>query len=405
MPTEEVEDIPSCIRQELTKPDIERKIKKGMRIAIGVGSRGIGDLTKIVKTLVEFLKEKGAEPFIIPAMGSHGGATPEGQRQILASYGFDEESMGVPVISSIDVVKLGRLPEGPEIYFDKIAFAADGIIPVNRIKLHTAFQGEVQSGILKMLVIGFGNHMGASTIHRFGADQFHWVIPEAGKFILKNTPVLFGIGVVENHQGKAAVIEAIAADDVYDREKELLRKARFLLPKIPFSAMDVLVIKEIGKNISGPGMDPNVTSRFAPRYLSYEKRTPHIQRMVLLDLTDKSFGNAGAVGVADIVTSRLVNKINRQATYINAVTAAVPEAAKIPLTVDSDYQAIVVALKTCYRVNPADAKLVWIKNTLELETMWVSRAFTDEVRQNPNLMVNGVQMEMPFDDDGSLILQ
>lgn len=402
---EKIADIGGCLQNQLAKPEIKQTIKPGMKIAVGVGSRGIAGLTTIVKTLVDVLKAKGAEPFIVPAMGSHGGATSEGQLQVLAGYGITTESMGVPIISSMDVKPIGKLLDGPELFFDQVSLSADGIIPVNRVKPHTAFQGEIQSGLLKMLVIGFGNHKGAASVHRYGADRFHRVIPEAGKFLLQNTPVLFGIAIVENAAEEPAIIEAVRACDIYEREKELLKEAKRLMARIPIDHMDVLVISEIGKNISGPGMDPNVTGRFAPRYLSYERRKPEFQRMVLLDLTEKSYGNAGAVGLADVVTRRLVDKINFQHTYINNITSAVPEAARIPLIADTDHQALVIALKTCYRVEPPKARVVWIKNTLDLERLWVSEALLAEVRNNPQLEVSGELIDMPFNEDGELQLQ
>ena len=401
-PKERIENIRQRVEQELARAQIAGKIKKGMKIAIGVGSRGIGELDTIVESLILVLKARGAEPFVVPAMGSHGGANAEGQRKLLATFNITEERLGVPVVSSMEVEKVGSLPEGIELFFDKNALSADGIIPVNRIKLHTGFHGDIQSGILKMMVIGFGNHRGATSAHRYGVDRFSRLIPEAGQFLLSHTPVLFGFAIVENAFHKPARIEAIDVPDVPAREKELLKEAIKMMPRIPFSRIDVLIVDESGKNIAGPGMDPNVTGRFAPNYLRCEPHVPEVTRLIVRNLTDESYGNAGAIGVADIVTRRLVDKIDFEHTYVNIITAGAPEAAKIPLTVDTDHEALSIALKTCFRVDPPQARVVRIKNTLELDRIWISEALVEEAREKPNIRVLGEPREMTFDGQMNL---
>lgn len=403
-PNNSITDLTSHIERELNKATIRERLLPGMKVAIGVGSRGIGWIDEIVKVLVQCLRNRGLNPFLVPAMGSHGGATEEGQIEILESYGISSERMNAPIRASMDVTKVGTLPNGPDLYFSRDALDADAIVPVNRIKPHTSFQGDIGSGLMKMLVIGFGKHKGASTIHKWGADQFSYVIPEAAKFFIRSLPIAFGFAIVENVYGFPAQIEAIPAEEIPVREKDLFEQARKEMPRLPFSRLDVLVVWECGKNISGPCIDPNVTGRFAVRYLSRVPVELEISRLVALNLTEESHGNATGISVCDVITRRLANKINLDHTYINSITSSAPEAARIPLTASSDWEAIAIALRTCYRVQPSRARLVIIKNTAELCTFWASEALLEEIQNNPMLVIETEALELQFDGDGSLLI-
>ncbi|MDQ0338297.1 hypothetical protein J2S00_001081 [Caldalkalibacillus uzonensis] len=374
---------------------------QGKRVAVAAGSRGIANLAAIVKSTITQLKAWGAEPFIVPAMGSHGGATAQGQAKILADYGIDEKTMGVPVISSMDVVELTKLDNGMPVYLDKEASQADLIVVVNRIKPHTDFKGDFESGLLKMLGIGLGKHKGATTLHSYGFDQFHDLIPKTGKAILEKAPVAFGIGIVENAYDETAKLEVIPAEDIVEREKSLLIEAKQNMPKLLVSEIDVLIVDEIGKNISGSGMDPNITGRPGSKLPGFS--APPIQKVVVLDLTEKTHGNATGIGMADVTTLHCVNKIDFSYTYANCITSTVLEGAKLPLIMNNDKEAIIVALKTCNRVTPERAKIVRIKNTLELNEIYLSEAYLHEIRSQDKITILSEPGEMRFDEQGYLL--
>jgi hypothetical protein len=402
-PKDSIADVAAVVAKEMAKPEIEKELKLGLRAAILVGSRGIGRLDEIVRALVNELKQRGVEPFIIPAMGSHGGGIAEKQAELLAGYNITAESMGVPVRASMEVVSLGEVEPGLPVYVDKItATEADIIIPVARVKPHTSFRGKVESGLYKMLVIGMGKHKGAQTIHEQGFERFHELIPKAGEFILERTPVRFGLAIVENSEDMPAVIELVPAAEFASREPELLELSRSLMARINFTNIDVLVIREIGKNISGGGMDPNITGRF---------NLPHIKdgplmakKIVVLDLTEETHGNATGIGLADTTTRRLVEKIDFHATYTNLITSTKLDRARVPVVMEDDYKAIALAVQTLNRVPDGQARLVIIKNTLELENIYVSEALLPEIENNPQMEVLGPVQEIPFGPAGELLL-
>lgn len=402
-PNDTITDLASHIERELDKPTIRGRLSPGMKVAIGIGSRGIGQILEIVKLLVQCLKNRGVDPFVVPAMGSHGGATAEGQLEILESYGISPEVIGAPIMASMDVTKVGTLPDGLDLYFSRAALDAHTIIPINRVKPHTSFQGDVGSGLMKMLVIGFGKHIGASTIHQWGADQFSHIIPKAAEFFIQSLPIAFGLAIVENAYGSPSLLEAIPADGIPMREKDLLKQARKEMARLPFLRLDVLVVQECGKNISGPCIDPNVTGRFAVRYLSRIPVELEIGRLVALSLTKESHGNATGISVCDVITRRLADKINPDHTYVNAITSSAPEAARIPLIASSDLEAISIGVRTCYRVQPSQARLIIIKNTAELHSFWVSEALLKEIQGNPLLVIESEASECRFDSEGNLL--
>lgn len=397
-------NIETTIRSELNKPAIKKHLHPGLNAALAVGSRGIGRIDAIVRSVAEELKSQGLNVFIVPSMGSHGGATAEGQAAYLTGYNITEETMGVPIRSSMEVVELGEVEKGVPIYFDKLAFEkADLIIPINRVKCHTAFRGTVESGLYKMLAIGMGNHIGASAIHSLGFARFRELIPKAGEFILERvSSVKFGVAVVENAEDLPYLIEAVPSAEFKTREPELLKLSWSLMPRLDFKKIDLLVVGELGKNISGAGLDPNVTGQF---WMTHMEDGPLLcERIVLLDLTMESHGNAMGVGMADAITRKLLDKIDFHATYTNAITAGRIEKARIPMVMKDDRDAIKIALQAIGLAPGQKPRVVIIKNTLELEHIYVSEGLAEEARMHNSLEIMGDPQDMVFDEAGNLIL-
>lgn len=379
-----LENIEQCITYEISKPEIRGKIEPGARVAVAIGSRGIRNLAEIVKVTLEQIKSAGGKPFIVSAMGSHGGGTAEGQREILFSYGITEEAMGVDIVTSIDVTMLGSTSTGIDVYFDTAALNADMVVPINRIKLHTDFVSEIQSGLCKMLVIGLGNHIGCTAVHEASFDIFGEVIIEAAQLIMSKTNVGFGIAIVENAYDETALIEAIEAKNLIKREKALVQIAKSNMPLLMIPEIDVLIVKEIGKNISGAGYDPNILGR---SYLLKEfvLPVPKINRMVLLDVTDISHGNAIGMGAFDVITRKVYDKLDLSQIYANAIAVKCPEDAKIPLIAENEREALLIAIQMCRGIDKNNLRIVKIKNTIELETIEISDALRKEAMQNKGL--------------------
>ena len=383
-----LEDIEAHIKQEITKKEISEKIKPGAKVAVAVGSRGIKNLAKIVKedliprSIVDFVKAGGAVPFIVPAMGSHGGGTPEGQREVLASYGITEENIGVGIVTSVDVVRLGRTSGGIDVYFDSAALGADLIVPINRVKLHTDFVGDIQSGVCKMLVIGLGNHVGCTAVHEADFDNFADILIEAAGMIMKHASV--GVAILENAYDETAMIEAVPAEKIIEREKELVKIAKDNMPTLMIPDIDVLIVEEIGKNISGSGFDPNILGK-SFLLKKFVLPVPKIKRMVLFDVTDESHGNAVGVGIFDVITRKVLNKLDLPLMYANALAVKSPEGSKIPITADSEDEALRFAIQLARGADRNRLKIVKIKNTLELETIEVSEALLDHVAAHERL--------------------
>ena len=369
-------------------------------VAVGVGSRGVGGISGVVAALVGFLKEAGAEPFVVPAIGSHGASTAEGQADVLRHLGVSEERVGCPVRATMEAAKIGETPSGVPVYMDRNALEADSVVVVNRIKPHTAFRGTVESGPTKMLAIGLGKQRGAHSIHAAGWGKIHETIPEAARDADESGNVAFGLAVLENADEEPYRVAAIPADRLEEAEAPLLEEAKRKLMRLPFDELDILVIDEIGKNISGDGADPNVTGRYATPFAS---GGPKVERMVFLDLTPETGGNANGLGAADVVTERLVSKMDRPSTYLNALTSTTPYPVKIPMTMPSDRMAIAAALTMSAGVSPQNARLARIKNTLKLRRVWVSEALLEEVADSERLRVLEDPRPMDFDADGSLL--
>ncbi|HYF90985.1 MAG TPA: hypothetical protein VD969_01935 [Symbiobacteriaceae bacterium] len=393
-------DVAGAVAREMQK--LDARIRPGMRVAVGVGSRGVARIDQIAGTVIAELKQRGARPFIVPAMGSHGGATPDGQMDVLAGYGVTPASMGVEFRSGMDTELLGYTPGGFPVHFSREALAADAVLPINRVKVHTDFHGPVESGLSKMLVIGFGKHRGAALIHKQGFDTFHETIPAAAAVVLEKVNVLGGLATVENAYEEPAHIELVPAERISGREPELMNLCRSLMPQIPFDHLDVLVVDYLGKNISGSGMDPNITGRYAVRHIPGDPaRNP--QKIVVLRLTEQTHGNATGLGAADVTTRAVVENIDYQQFWTNQITSSELGSAATPLWMPDDRQAIAVALITCNRVDVERPRLVRVSSTLHLEEMWVSEALwqSDGVK-NPSLEALTDPMPMTFAADGRL---
>jgi Lactate racemase N-terminal domain len=394
-------DVPGTIRRLIRGSRLRERVAPGGTIAVGIGSRGVHQIDLVARTIVDTLRDMSYKPFIVAAMGSHGGATPEGQRELLAGYGVTSESMGVAVKTDMETVVLGTNPVGLPIYFDKNAFEADGIILANRVKPHTDFRATHESGVLKMLVIGLGKRDGASQVHKLGVRGLQEVLPAVGRFLVKSTPFALGLAIVENAQDVPAEIAALEPETIFEIEPVLLERARGLMGRLPFDQIDLLVVGELGKNYSGAGMDPNVIGRlFVETQPDFDR--PVVTRLVVLDVSDESHGNIVGIGFADLTTDRLVSRMDQQSFRINTLTSCCLQRSRIPLTLATDHEAIQAGLETCWRIDPALARVVVIPNTLELQSLWVSKSLDDEVRAHPHLTCETDFQPMPFLEDGSL---
>ncbi|MFS0823447.1 lactate racemase domain-containing protein [Bacillus sp. 1P02SD] len=394
-----IENIVEELTNKLHREDVKQTIKPGAEIAIAVGSRGIDALVDITKTTVQFIKDMGGKPFIVPSMGSHGGATGEGQRDVLKHLGVTEESVGCEIRSSMEVIKLGELPNGLPVYIDKYASQADGIVVINRVKPHTAFRGSVESGIQKMISIGLGKQKGAEACHQLGFKYMAENVPAMAQMIMEKTPFLFGVATVENAFDRVARIEVMLTNEIIEKEPELQAQAKQLLPKLFFDQIDVLVIDQIGKNISGDGMDPNITGRYPT---PYAHGGPDVNKMVVLNLTPETEGNANGVGTADFTTQRLVDKMDLEFTYANGLTSTVVAPTKIATTLPNDKEAIQAAIKTCNILDFTKVKMVRIKDTLHVSEIEVSEALLDYIKQHPNIEQASDLYEFDFDENGNL---
>jgi hypothetical protein len=405
IPSPKLNDFVSEIKKELEKANLKGKIRPGAEIAVTAGSRGIAHYPEILATVVDEVKRAGGKPFLIPAMGSHGGASSEGQVSLLKDHGITAESVGAPIRASMEVDFVGNLRNGSPVYVDRNALKADGIVIVGRVKPHTDFKGEIESGLMKMMVIGLGKQKGAEMIHRFKSEGYHKLIPEAARLIMEKAPIILSLAVIENADHEIAVVKAVEPKDVEREELKLLEKAKALLPRLPFKKIDVLIVEEIGKEISGAGIDTNVVGRF---WLPGEvdPLSPTIGSIVVLDLSEDTHGNAIGMGLADLTTQRLVSKIDYPSTFVNALTSGHPLCGKTPVFLPTDRDAITIALQTCGTVDTKNARVVRIRNTLRLEKLWISESLLEEVKADPKLQktleVVDEPREMQFDVLGSL---
>ena len=390
-------DLEGELRGKLNEFGLKNFIKPNETVAITAGSRGINHLNTILKTLVDYLKELKASPFIVPAMGSHGGSTAEGQLQILTDYGITEEEMGCPIKASMDVVELGESEFGYPVYLDKHASLADKIIVVNKIKSHSKFTGEVESGLSKMSLLGLGKHKGAKLYHRL-IDRYGWprVRKSLLKVVLKNAPIICGLAIVQNINNEPAQLHILRSDEFFTKEPELLRNHKELTEHLPFKEIDLLIVDEMGKNIFGTGMDTNITGR-------KEGSSMQVRWLFVRDLTDDSHGNAQGVGLADFTTKKLVDKIDYNKTYTNALTALRTDSPKIPVFLQNDREVLNTIFDMVGREDISTLRIVWIKNTLELSKILVSEYFFDQIKSRDNLSFIGDEEQIEFDTDGFLV--
>lgn len=398
-PDKALVDVPTAVRDEMHRPEIVNRVKKGMRVALAVGSRGIDKLVPLIRTIVEEIKARGADPFIVPAMGSHGGATAEGQKILLGGLGVTEQSVGCPILSSMDTVELGALDNGLPVLMDVNAMHADGIILLNRVKPHTGFSGEIESGVAKMLSIGLGKHRGAASCHAQGYEFMCRNIVDMARIKLRKTSVLFGMATVENAYDKVARVVALPPERLIEDERELLKEAKANMPGILFTPLDVLIVDRMGKEYSGTGMDPGITGRANTPYVIITQKT---RRMAVLDLSDKSKGNAAGIGLADVTTRRLHAKIDLEATYINHLTSTVLSGGMIPLIMENDRMAVQACLQTCNVLVPDARRVVRIPNTLHLGEIYISESMRAEAEEHPDVTFLSEAGNLDFDEEGNL---
>lgn len=402
LPRPRVDDIPGEVRRQLASLDLKSRLRPGDRIAITAGSRGITNIAPILAVVAEGVREAGGEPFLVSAMGSHGGGTPEGQKEVLDGLGITEAAVGAPIRVTSETVVLGRTASGHTVYCDAVAAEADGILAVNRIKPHTSFRGKIESGLMKILTVGLGKHPGASSVHALGAGGIEPAIREMARFLMTKRKVVGGLGILENGYEETAGLAAIPTEEIEETEKRLLIEARDLMPRLPVDDIDVLIVDEMGKNYSGTGMDSNIIGRIGIQGVP-DPETPRVTSLVVLRLSEESHGNANGVGLADFTTRRLVDRIDYQATYLNCLTANFPRKAAVPIALEDDRQAIAVALYSARATDPARARVVRIPNTLHLEEISVSGALLPVVMDGGRAESIQLPAPMQFDQNGNLI--
>ena len=394
-------DIPGAIHKEFSRQEIRERVKPGQVIAVGCGSRGIANIAQIAIAVIAELKALGAKPFIFPCMGSHGAATAEGQKKVLETYGITEASTGVPIRATMETTIVGQLDDGTPVHMDKYASEAEAIVVINRIKPHTAFRGATESGVTKMLSIGIGKINGAATYHQHGMDTFPTLLPKVRDCNIANRNVLFGVGIVENAHDQTALIEVMPAGQIASREPVLQAMAKRLMPRLYFDDIDVLIIDEMGKNISGAGFDPNITGR--NRRAVNWNFGPRVKKIVVLGLTPESNGNATGLGGADVITMRLFKEIDIPSTYANIITSMNLDGGAIPIVMNTEREAIQLAVKTVVRVKPENCRIVRIRNTLDIAQIQISEPLLAEVRARPDhFQIAAPATAFAFDAQGRL---
>ena len=395
--------VPGAVRAAWLASPIAAKVRPGMRVAVGCGSRGIRHHGAIARATVDALKELGARPAVVAAMGSHGGATADGQRKLLASYAITPEALGCPVLTDMDAVEVGQNAWGEPCYFDKNALGFDGVVTVSRVKPHTDFRAPVESGIVKMLAIGFGKRHGADLHHSYGTRGLAEMIPETAKVLIQNTPFWGGLAILENAAEETARLEVVPAEALFTREPELLVEARKLLGRLPFKAIDALVVGECGKNYSGAGIDPNVVGRMLIEASpEAETNDPRVVRLACLDVSPESCGNGTGIGIADLTTRRALAAIDPGPFRMNNLTARFLWRSKLPLSFDTDREVLESAVETCWQPRPERVRLCLMPNTLEVGELWVSKPLADELAGREGVSVEGDAIELPFDAAGEL---
>lgn len=393
----ELSDVPERVRRSLEEQNIS--IPQGGRIAITAGSRGIDQYVPVMKSIVDFIKEKGGKPFIVPSMGSHGGATAEGQAEVLRHYGVTEESTGAPVVSSMETVQIGETDRGLGVFIDKNAYEADGIVIFNRIKPHTSFRGDYESGLVKMLAIGLAKQKGAEATHFLRYENMAENIVSVGRIALEKLNIVAGVYTIENGYNHVAEAGALKGSEILDKEPGLLQKAWSKMPRIALDEIDVLIVGEIGKEISGTGMDTNIVGRF---HTNAAGGGPNTIKLGVLDVTDKSEGNANGMGLADFMPRRMVERVDFASTYVNTLTSTEPSSSRMPMVLDDDRRVIQAAIKLCGQVNEDDIRMVLIRSTKFLDEVYMSKAAVAAAVMPIETL--GEYQELSFDETGKLLL-
>ena len=402
-PNRALADVAAAVRTELESAAWTARVRPGARIAVGVGSRGITNIATIVKAVVDFWKSRGARPFIIPVMGSHGAATAEGQAEVLAHYGIIEQTMGAPVVSSLEVVPLGPTPEGIEVVMDRTAFESDGVMLVSRIKWHTDFEGKLESGVHKMMAIGLGKFAGAQRYHTFAVRiGLERVIRGVGRKVLGTGKMLGGLGILEDAYHSTAEVHALGVDQMERREEDLLERVKSWAPRIPLAELDLLIVDEMGKNISGAGLDTKIVNRAVTGESNPWPNAPRILRIFVRDLTSLSYGNAVGMGMVDVITDRLFDKIHQRATELNALTASTTAMCRTPIHYPTDRECLEKVIPTLGRLDTAHATLAWIRNTMELDELMISENLRAEIEADAALEIAGDPAPLEFGCDGNL---
>ncbi len=397
-----VADVAAEVHRLWSNSRVAGRVRRGSRVAVGVGSRGISNVAALVRATLDCLRDLGAQPFVVAAMGSHGGATAAGQRQLLAEYGVSEQALGVPVQTDMTAVRIGTNSWNEPVWWDKNALEADAVVTVSRVKPHTDFRGRFESGIAKMLVIGLGKRDGAAQHHRWGVRGLREMLPETARVIVEKTPFIGGLAVLENAREQTARLQLVDRDELFDVEPGLLEEARGLMGRLPFEQLDLLVIGEIGKNYSGAGIDPNVVGRLLIE-TQPEFESPKITRICALDLSPESHGNGTGCGIADLATERLLAAIDPVPFRMNNLTACFLRRSQLPFAFPTDRACLEVGIQTCWQPHKDNLRMAIIPNTLELEELWVSAALVEEAKKNPHLQVTGACQPLPFDDRENLL--
>ena len=403
-PQVKVDAIAAEVDSQLKRLQLEQRIQPGQSVAISVGSRGIANIAIITKAIVDHLKGLQAQPFVVPAMGSHGGGIAEAQRKIIEGYGVTEEFVGCPIKASMETVIVCQTDEGFPVHFDRHAFEADHVVVAGRIKPHTGFAGDIESGLMKMMLIGLGKHAGAKIYHRAIIDySFGQIVRSVGKHVLEKCKVVAGVGIIENGYDETAKIAAVAPEEMEEREKELLVQAKGWMPRLPFQDVDFLIVDEFGKNISGAGMDSNVIGRKYYDVKAADDEYPKVKRIMVRSLTPETHGNAAGIGVAEFCSKKVMDEIDLNITRINCLTGGSPGGAKLPISFDTEREIVDSALAIIGLAEPPDAKALWIKNTLKVSEVECSAIFLDEARQRDDLEILTDLRPMTFDSHHNLV--
>jgi hypothetical protein len=400
-PDRAIKDIPGEVRAQLERAEFGQRLKPGARVAIGVGSRGIHNIATIVRAMVDYWKAQGAQPFLFPAMGSHGAATAAGQADVLAHYGIDERTMGCPVISQLDVVSLGKTADGIEAFMDRMAFEADGVMLVNRVKWHTDFAGKIESGLFKMMAIGLGKFAGAQRYHTYAYKLgLENIIRTVGRQVLASGKVLGGLAILEDANHNTAQLTAVAVEEMEQKEEELLATVKTWMGRIPFD-LDILMLDEIGKNISGAGMDTKVVNRSVNGLYNPWDTAPNFERIYIRGISDLSYRNAVGLGMADIIHDRLLENIDWTPTRINSLTASTPAAIRTPIHFGSDRQCLETVFPTVGKLDMSEVTVGWVRNSAEIARIAITANLRSKIEANPTLEIVA-ELDWPFDADGNL---